>query len=92
MDLFHEACVCLLCFVVGHAFAEKRKKIALREYKKLLKKTREEHRERQSSQNKDQLLVTRPQRVSDTATTSEQVCIHRLSTCKACYERNEGVK
>ena len=73
-------CVCLLCLAVGHAFAEKRKKIALREYKKLLKKTREEHKQRQSSQNKDQPLLTRPQPVSDTATRSEeQVCNHMKS-------------
>ncbi|KAL9955228.1 hypothetical protein ACROYT_G036520 [Oculina patagonica] len=34
----------------GHAFVEKRKKIALREYKKLLKKTREEHKEPTTSE------------------------------------------
>lgn len=64
-----------VCFAVGHAFTEKRKKIALREYKKLLKKTREEHKQRQSSENKDGPLLTRSSQVSDAATISEQVCI-----------------
>jgi len=66
-----EHVLALLCSV-GHAFAEKRKKKALREYKKLLKKTREEHRQLQSSGNKDRPLLTRASRVSDAATISEQ--------------------
>ena len=54
---------------------EKRKKIALREYKKLLKKTREEHRQLQSSEHKDRPLLTTSSRVSDVATISKQVGI-----------------
>lgn len=68
----------LACFLyfVGHAFVEKRKKVALREYKKLLKKTREEHRQLQSSEHKDRPLLTTSSRVSDDATSSiKQVCI-----------------
>lgn len=56
----------------GHAFAEKRKKIALREYKKLLKKTREEHRQLQSSKKNDRPPLVGVSRVSDTAAISEQ--------------------
>lgn len=65
---------CLMIFV-GHAFAEKRKKIALREYKKLLKKTREEHRQLQSSKKNDRPPLVGVSRVSDTAAIFEQVCI-----------------
>ena len=60
---------------VGHAFAEKRKKIALREYKKLLHKTSEEHRQLQSSKKNDRPPLIGVSRVSDTAAMSEQVCI-----------------
>ena len=64
----------VLYVIVGHAFAEKRKKIALKEYKKLLRKTREEHRKRQSSENKDKPLLPRPTRVSDVTTSADKVC------------------
>ena len=66
----------LAFYFVGHAFAEKRKKIALREYKKLLKKTREEHRQRQASENKDIPCLTGSLReIFDVASISEEVCI-----------------
>jgi len=66
--------VLALCFV-GHAFAEKRRKIALREYKKLLKKTGEEQRPLQSSKKNDRPHLTGSSRVPDATLISKQVCI-----------------
>ncbi|XP_058969078.2 uncharacterized protein [Pocillopora verrucosa] len=56
----------------GHAFAEKRKKMALKEYKKLLRKTREQHENRQSADNRDNPpRLQRPTRVADVNTTGK---------------------
>lgn len=57
----------------GHAFAEKRKKMALKEYKKLLRKTREEDENRKSGDNRgSRPLWERPTRVANVNTTEKK--------------------
>ena len=77
------------CLIVGHAFAEKRKKIALREYKKLLRKTREERRQLQSSKKNDRPPLRGASQVSNAAVISEQVWIG--SKPSAGYKQTEFI-
>ena len=51
--------------------------MALKEYKKLLRKTREQHENRQSADNRDNpSRLQRPTRVADVSTTGK-VCLSR---------------
>ena len=63
--------------------------MALKEYKKLLRKTREQHENRQSADNRDNPpRLQRPTRVADVNTTGK-VCLSRTCKFLVIYQKSE---